>query len=276
MDYGIDQSAQVSANEVKKILRLAALNDLDTLDTAIGYGQSETVLGNIGITNWNVITKLPSLSVSPRNTAQWVLDSVQESLARLRIPTLYGLLLHRPEDLKGIYSQSLYASLVECKKRGLIQRFGLSIYDPNELENIFPRYPVDLIQAPVNVLDNRLQASGWLNRLKNDGVEIHARSIFLQGLLLMEPSKRPAIFQNWNTVLSKWDNWLIANNISPIRACTAFVLGIKDIDRVIVGINNATQLSEILECARLDLVTFPAELRSNDPGLINPTRWRRL
>ena len=139
-----------------------------------------------------------------------------------------------------------------------------------------PRYPVDLIQAPVNVLDNRLQASGWLTRLKDDGVEVHARSIFLQGLLLMDPSKRPERFQKWNSILGQWDDWLMTNNISAVSACTTFVLGIKDIDRVIVGINNTAQLSEILEYSYLDSVTLPAELKSDDPGLINPTRWSCL
>jgi len=276
MSYGIDQSAQVSANDVKQILQLATLNHLDTLDTAAAYGQSEKILGNIGVANWNVITKLPPLSASPRNTSQWVLDSVQESLARLGIPKLYGLLLHRPDDLKGIYSESLYAGLVECKKRGLIHRFGLSIYDPRELDDIFRRYPIDLIQAPVNVLDDRLQASGWLTRLKDNGVEVHARSIFLQGLLLMEPSKRPENFHNWNIILSQWDNWLLTENISATSACTTSVLSIKDIDRVIVGINNAAQLREILECCRLEPVAFPADLKSVDPDLINPTRWDQL
>src|SRR5581483_2256099 len=109
-------------------------------------------------------------------------------LLRLDVKTLYGLLLHRPQQLLGAEGPTLYQALQGLKKGGQVQKIGVSVYAPSELELLNLRYRFDLVQAPFNLVDRRLHTTGWLQRLKEDGVEIHTRSAFLQGLLLMSPA----------------------------------------------------------------------------------------
>ncbi|MFM6209012.1 aldo/keto reductase, partial [Planktothrix sp.] len=133
--------------------------------------------------------------------SSWVQQSVDGILNRLQIFQLYGLLLHRPDQLLSSTGEELYQSLNLMKKQGLVKKIGISIYSPTELDALCKQFSFDLIQAPFNVLDRSLEKSGWLDQLKKLGVEIHGRSVFLQGLLLMNPLTRPAYFERWQPLL---------------------------------------------------------------------------
>ena len=205
LHYGIaNEAGQVSLGEAQSVLSLAKANEIDVLDTAIAYGASEEVLGKVGIDGFRVVTKFPSLPDDQNNVAHWVIEQVRESLARLGQKKLYGLLLHRSEDLLGSKGGQLLQALADLKNDGFVQKIGFSIYSPDEIDEVYKKIKIDLVQAPLNVVDRRLQSSGWLDRLKDDGVEVHTRSAFLQGLLLMERSKIPQKFSRWSHL---WDQW---------------------------------------------------------------------
>ena len=206
-NYGVSGGKQVSRAEVGRILSYAKLHGINTLDTAIEYGDSEQALGETRVENFKVVTKLPAIPSECESIRQWVKDSVKESLDRLRIPQLHGLLLHRSGDLLGSLGPRLYEALSACKEQGLVRKIGISVYDPNELGTILDRYQMDLLQAPFNVLDHRLETSGWMQRLHDSGVELHVRSVFLQGLLLMAPNLRPRKFKRWNKIWDVVDHW---------------------------------------------------------------------
>ncbi len=156
--YGIaNQAGQVSAAEAAAIIACARENGWDTLDTAITYGHSEQRLGEIGVREWRVVTKLPAVPESCRDVAAWVTTAVRESLARLGISKLHGLLLHRPEQLTQPQGEALYGALLAVKCAGMTDGIGVSIYQPEELDALWPRFALDLVQAPFNVLDRRLQ-----------------------------------------------------------------------------------------------------------------------
>ena len=100
LNYGIANLAgQVGLTEAQAILSHARKCGLDTLDTAVNYGDSEQRLGEIGVTDWQVISKLPALPEQCDDVATSVRNQVQASLERLRNTKLQGLLLHRPEQL---------------------------------------------------------------------------------------------------------------------------------------------------------------------------------
>lgn len=274
LDYGIaNKSGQVSIEEIRNVLECAKTNTLDTLDTAIGYGDSEERLGHVGVSQWDVITKLPTLPESIKDVKAWVRETVEQSLLRLQTEQLKGLLLHRPDDLLHKQGDVLYRALEELKEDGLVQKIGASIYVPEELEPLYSRYNLDVIQAPFNILDRRLKESGWLTRLSEKGTEIHVRSVFLQGLLLMSSINRPHQFKRWNPLWNKWHNWLNEVDISPLQACLGYVLSELEIDRVIVGVDNLEQLKEILHAAKNGRLDIPKDLHCEDLDLINPTRW---
>lgn len=273
--YGIaNESGQVRADAAAAILELATRHGIDTLDTAIAYGASETCLGNIGVSDWRVITKLPAIPQPPGDVGAWVEAQVRGSLKRLRIARLEGLLLHHPADLRGPHGESLLRALARLKSMNLIAAAGVSIYDPAELGDLWPVWQPQIVQAPGSVLDQRLLRSGWLSRLHAAGTRVHLRSAFLQGLLLMAPARRPAYFRRWQTLLDAWSTWCAAHGVSALAAALAYVCRLSGVERVVVGVDSVGQLQEILHAACADAPSPPAELFSEDLELLEPSRWR--
>lgn len=277
LDYGVSNAdGRVSINEAEEILVLAKEKGVDALDTAVLYGDSERVLGEIGVDGWNIISKLPSVpdDCIANNISSWVREQIEESLERLRQSSIKGLLLHYPDQLLTGKGDELYRCLQDCKSEGLIKQVGLSIYEPGELDRLFENMEFDVIQAPFNVLDNRLESSGWMKRLSDLRVEQHIRSVFLQGLLLMSSQQRPDYFLPWKDVFSRWDDWLEKNNVTPIQACLRHVLSHSCVDRVVVGVQSKSQLQGILSAVDTDVPLSAEFLRVNDVNLLNPSNWR--
>lgn len=275
LSYGVaNQKGKVTFKAAMEILQYAQMFGINTLDTAIAYGDSEDCLGKIGVKDWQVVSKLSEIPVETHNIQDWVSKSLQGSLERLQITNLHGLLLHRPQQLLSYEGQKIYNSLRFLKEEGLVHKIGISIYSPNELEKLSEHFSFDLVQVPFNILDRSLEKSGWLSRLKDIGTEVHVRSVFLQGLLLMDPSTRPNYFRNWGPLWAEWQQWLISSKLTPLQACLSFVLSQPDIDRVVVGVDNLSQLQEILDATTVISLPPPDTLCCDDPDLINPVRWQ--
>ena len=275
LPYGIaNQVGQVSRPEAKAMLQLASESGIDTLDTAIGYGESEICLGEADVRNFKIVTKLPSIPAGCSDVAGWVREQVSASMGRLGVEHLYGLLLHRSEDLLGSNGELLYRALLELKDTGQVPKLGVSIYSPQELDAITKLFGLDLVQSPFNLIDQRLHTTGWLDRLKTKGIEVHTRSVFLQGLLLMPQTAVPRQFARWDGLWDRWHKWLSVTNVSAVQASLAFPLAFKGIDRVVVGADSLSQLAQIIGASVTPppLVTLP-NLQSDDVGLINPACW---
>lgn len=274
MSYGIaNQDGQVTRSVAKAMLQYAASTGIDTVDTAIGYGESETCLGEVGIQGFKLITKLPAVPDGCADVSGWVQEQVTASLSRLGVNAVYGLLLHRPEQLLGPDGKALYRTLQNLKDTGRAHMLGVSIYAPGELEVLTSRYRFDLVQAPFNILDRRLHTTGWLQRLKREGIEVHTRSVFLQGLLLMPQATIPARFASWSELWSKWHAWLSHYKVSAVQACLAFSLAFPEIDRVVVGADSVSQLKQTISAATDVLPNELPDLNCDDEDLINPVRW---
>ena len=277
LKYGIaNQDGQITRTEAKKMLEFAAMQGIDTIDTAIDYGDSEESLGEIGIQSMQVITKLPPLPDVCDDISLWVNHQIFESLRRLGCRELHGLILHRPKDLLGVFGHQLYEAIQKLKRESLVRKIGVSIYSPAELNAITSQFVIDIVQAPFNVVDQRLLTTGWLDRLKNEGVEIHTRSSFLQGLLLMPRNAIPEQFSRWDALWDRWDFWLNECSFPAAKVCINFVQSFNQIDRIVIGTDNLNQLRGLIEFSDYPLVkTFP-DLRCDDENLINPSLWKRL
>ncbi len=276
MDYGIaNHGGQVGSADVIQILNRARTAGIDTLDTAIAYGESETRLGEAGVAGFKVVTKLPPMPAGIEDPYAWAHLELRASLLRLKVPSVYGLLLHRSELLIGANGAAIARALRDIKAAGLASKIGVSIYSPDELDGVLAACPIDLVQGPLNLIDRRLLDSGWAARLKDGGVELHARSAFLQGLLLMPPAARPSQFEKWLPLWRRWDVWLEENCQTSLQAALGFVLAQPEVDRVVFGIDGLPQLQEILLAVDCDVPPVPADLRSDDPDLINPANWPR-
>lgn len=277
LDYGIaNHSGRVHPDEAGRILTEAGQAGISMLDTAIAYGDSERTLGQIGVADWRIVTKLPEMPDTCPDVAEWVENRVKGSLDRLGVQQLHAVLLHRPAQLLEARGPQLFAALERLKVLGYTKKIGISIYDPNELDSLFSKMHFDLVQAPLNILDRRLVTSGWARRLKHIGAELHVRSTFLQGLLLMSSEKRPQKFSRWQSLWLEWDRWLSETGLSPLEACLRFALSIEEVDNVVVGVDSVVQFREIHVAANGVLPGLPAWPQAIDPVLLNPALWSKL
>lgn len=275
--YGIaNQAGQPSQGDAAGIVAAARAAGMDTLDTAIAYGESERRLGEIGIGRWRVVTKLPAMPEGVTDVVEWVQTSVDGSLSRLGVTHVVGLLLHRPADLLGPMGAGLADAMRRERAEGRVAKIGVSVYDPSELDATWPILAPDLVQAPFSVVDQRLATSGWLGRLTDAGVEVHARSAFLQGLLLMPRGSRPPRFDRWSELWREWADWVAASGRSPLEVALGHVLAQPGIDRVLVGVDTAGQLAEIVRAASDTARSAPMSLASSDLDLLTPSRWNTL
>lgn len=277
LNYGVNNvSGRISDIEARTIIDYACENSILTLDTAMAYGQSEEVLGNLDVSKFKVISKIGT--VESANVEETVKNMIQSSMEKLRVNKLYGLLLHRPDDLHSLYGNELYETLRKLKKDGLIEKIGVSIYTPDELDLIVNKYEIDIVQAPFNVLDQRLVVQGWLDRLSQNKIEIHVRSVFMQGLLLMNQQSRPDKFKKWSNEWDLWNNWLNRENLTALQGCLAYIKQFNQIDQIIVGVDNLNQLKAINEAfvKSYDHINFNGLPNVKDEELLNPSKWSNL
>jgi len=275
MNYGaFNSSGQINQDQAGRILTLAKDKNINTIDTAISYGESEQVLGFVGVQNWKIISKIPPVEISTQSISRWMDSQVEQSLKRLKVPRIYGLLLHDPGQLNQSYGQKIWSALCELKEKKRVSKIGYSIYDPSELDCLWKNFRPDIIQAPFNLIDRRMLTSGWLDKLHNSNCEVHVRSVFLQGLLLSKLSDSPKFFKTWRPLWDKYIEWQKAENVLPLEACMGFVLSFPQISRIIVGVDSLLQFEQVLNCNLPSLCYFPEEISSDDINLLNPRKWK--
>jgi len=272
-NYGISNNHRtLSKKESLKILETAKKNGISFFDTAKAYGESEKILGISGLKNSKIITKIKINSKS-KNIEKEVENLVNDSLKKLRIKKIYAILIHNPISLMGIKGKKIYEVLIKLKKEKKIKKIGISAYTPIEINKTIKKFKIDIVSFPFNPFDNRLVKLGLIKILKRKKIEIHVRSVFLQGLLLMKKNKRPKKFQRWKSIFRNLDKFLIKSSLSPIGFCLAYVLKNSSIDKVTIGVQSSDQLEEIFEkLNNLDLNFSTFNTRYIN-GLSNPNSW---
>jgi aryl-alcohol dehydrogenase-like predicted oxidoreductase len=282
-NYGISNSSGITPpKKVLQIVKVALENDVTVFDTAPSYRESESVLGEVleSALNIQIITKVPKVG-AVSGVEKFVMGSFLESLKKLRRKEIYGILTHDANDLLGDSGSSVVAALEKIKREGSVKKIGVSVYGEEQLQKVMERFPrvIDLVQVPINIFDQRLVRSGFLKKLKSEGVEIHGRSLFLQGLLLMEPSHLPKGFEELNPVLVEFRNKIKKMGLTSIEACLGFVDSLETIDVAIIGVNNCIQFKEILNSLKKkvtweDFKEFDLSSRIQDPlKIIDPSQW---
>lgn len=281
VDYGVSStSGQPEINEVKKILSYAHSKGINTIDTAFSYGNSEQVLGELNISDFKIVTKTRNFIDKDINREELILieKDFHHSIQNLKLESTYGLLIHNSEDLLKLNGDKLFNQLNKLKQDGKVKKIGVSVYEYKHLQMILDNFDIDIVQLPLNILDRRMIENRMLAKLKKRGIEVHARSIFLQGLLLMSKHNRPKKFDRWNNIWKIWHDWLNNNQITAIEAAIKFALSVSEISKVLVGVETKSQLEEIVTASTSDTVLpeIPAELYTCDTKLLNPMNWSKL
>ena len=268
--FGIDYAEKIGANLIitcdcgitaVKQVNYAKDKGIDTLDTAAGYGNSEQVLGEIGVNDYQVVTKTTSF----KNGVDEVIKGFHQSLNDLNIGQVDGLLIHDINEVKDKEFNDLFKQLNELKRQGLANKIGFSTYTPEQVDFLLENFDFDLIQVPFNVFDTRLVQGGQLQAL------VHARSVFLQGVLL-SLNNLSNYFSTWGAEFGTYQELVKDSGLSLLEYSINFALNMKEIDKVLVGVNSKRQLMEITAAIKEvgNIKAHPI----NDINLLNPSLWK--
>ena len=184
--YGIKKNF-IKKSEIKKLFNFALKKKIKTIDTSPLYNESEKIIGLLNKGRFKIISKIPKIpkDIRKKNIKKWIKKSTKTSLKNLKVKKFECLLIHNANSLLSKNGDEIYKSIKSMKTGKLTNKIGVSIYDFNLLDKILKKFRFDLIQAPLNILDQRLVNTGWLKKLKKRKIEVHVRSIFLQGILLV-------------------------------------------------------------------------------------------
>jgi len=279
LHYGATNSiGKPSTESAIELLDLAFQSSIDRVDSAEGYGNANQIIGKYHINSgnkFNVINKILRDPCGRSRLSQYKSDIV-ETLDVLSIKQYDTLMVH---DYRLILEDPYYSDfLLSLKEEGITRRIGVSIQSPDIVPQILQYVPVDLIQLPFNIFDQSALHSGILYKMKEHGIEVHVRSIFLQGILLNNFSSLPTYFDTYSSAFSKYDQFCSNHNLTKLEATLGFVLGVKEVDSMVIGCQNKIELEQIINAYNnvLQVSTLDFDYTSLvqlDDNLINPTKW---
>jgi len=263
-DYGAtNQRGEVSCDEIRAILEQCLEEGITHLDTAQAYGQAEEKLGRIGLRGFLITTKI---SLQPGENPALVQEKVRLSMDRLQVNRIENLLLHNEEGITASADAGAVASaLLEIRSRGLAKRVGLSSYDPSSAMELCVKYGFNVVQLPVNLLDRRLFEGNLLQRFLAAGVEVQARSVFLQGILLGTPRCGLSVPKRVIDESCLFRSQCQAQGIDPLGAALSHLLAAPSALKIVIGVTGCDELKEIIQ----------ALLDAHFPKKYAPPAWRQ-
>ncbi len=274
LNYGINNlTGKVNSDEIIKILQHCQINNIDTIDTAQAYGSSEEELGKafqkINFEG-NIISKL-----SPKNVER-VFESFDETLEKLKVSKIYGFMYHDFNSYKNC--KSSYEKIQILKEKKQVKKIGFSLYFPSEIEELLENnIQFDLVQLPYNIFDRRFEP--YFEELKKRNVEIHIRSVFLQGLFFSDTQKLSSHFDSVKDKLLEIKQ--ISNNekVSISALCLGFVSKNENIEKIVVGIDNLQNLQENIKALneKVSQKTFDKLnlFTETNEDILLPYKWKK-
>lgn len=275
LNYGITNTAgQLSLGAVDQILELANLQGAGFIDTAAAYGHAEQIIGDSKyLGDLKIVSKLPALPAA-KPVKPWLNQTLQTSLAALGKSEIDTLLVHHADDLFAQHADLLWNFLLEAKEQGRVKRIGFSVYTVEQTHQLLERFSPDVIQIPISLFDQHFLQSGLIEQLQQQGIAIHARSIFLQGLLLAPCDNLPSFAAILKTPLLKLDRLSLLLGTSRLALLLGFIKQISGIEAAIVGVANVEQLHQIIQawCQPNYLEGTLAWALDNE-SILNPSKW---
>ena len=276
-NYGITKkNSFLTENEAHKILKTLLSKKLKHLDTSIDYENSLNKINSFNFNNWQITTKMDPKKLdfsSEQNLYLSVENQIKLIKQNSSIKTIKNLLIRNSNMILTPKGKILYKVLKKIKRNKLIINFGYSIYNFKNLEKIIINFRPDLIQCPYNVFDRRVENIKIKKLLKKKKIKIQARSIFLQGVLLKKIDQLPKFFHKWKKLFLNFENLIKINKLTALSLCFNFVNNNKDIDEILIGVQNNKELKEILNIELKRKILMSKELLNPSLKLIDPTKW---
>jgi len=273
MNYGIsNKRGKIPKKEVFEILDEASESGVDTLDTAYSYGESEVVIGEFikeSKKDFKLLSKLPECEI---NKVKSIFES---SIERLGVDALHGYLVHSFHYYKE--HPEVWSILERLKFEGKIGKIGFSLYFPYELEWILRnKINADIIQLPYSIFDQRFQR--YLPELKDSGVEVLARSVFLQGLVFKNPNELDVHFLKIREKISNLKILSMELDIPIAAICLNFAYLNKFVDKVVVGVDSIENFRDIINSSKYlsgveSILNTLDSFKEEDERIIVPSNW---
>jgi len=289
LNYGLsEKKSRVNDKTLSAILDFCEENSICCLDTAPGYGDAEdriaSYLHNKKDTStlpFRIITKTPSFDENDcykkiYNSFRASAESFKEKLPK---NTRLELLCHRADGLIGANRNDVYSALNKLRSEGLVDKIGISVYTIEQITGFKKDWALDLVQLPMNIIDQRFEKSLMVQDLRAKGTEIHARSVFLQGLLLKPVSELSEYFQVGRRfdVLKRFEDFVQCQKVNKAFACLNYVFHADYIDKIVIGVHRKWELENIVKLINLNDFKVPLrfdEFKYDLPDLVNPLNWK--
>ena len=272
-EYGIANKNIINDQEINSIFSQIKRYSFKYIDTANSYQNDKLVSNHYkNDDNLNYIYKID------KNTDKQIDQIINEAL------TMYGsypntVLAH---SIK-IYTDSKFTEIcLKLKKEKKIKKFGISVYDKNEIQMAISYHKPDIIQLPLNIVDKRLLENGSINFLKELSIEIHVRSIFLQGLLYLPLELAKLKFPNIEKIFIKLLHIAESYGMSLAQLSLFWIYFNSNIDSIVIGVNSKNQLIEQYEFLNksIDKKKLFQKIHNdimsisfNDINVLDPRRW---
>jgi aryl-alcohol dehydrogenase-like predicted oxidoreductase len=272
LPYGLGSAGvPVHGDEARRILEIASAAGVTLLDTAPAYGDIEQRLAGLcaGLP-FSVVSKVPSCvdASSASEIRSWVQACVARSIERLG-DRLTVMLFHRAGDLLDPLGDEAWRAADDMLPADV--RLGVSVYSPEEAVAVRRRHPVSVVQLPGSALDQRLARMVDPGAL--EGVELHLRSVFLQGLTLMDPAVADGRVPGSRDAVARWSAWCVRRGLEPTSAALAVARGLPGVSACVVGLDSAAQARQIVDAWSVAGAIAAPELAVDDLGLVDPRRW---
>lgn len=270
LDYGATNKYGRPDNlAAKQLLEISKRNKITTLDTAEAYGDSETRLGNMGATNdFKIITKFKLKATGPK--------SLSQHFHRLRVSKLQGLIFHDANEVHSSKAPVWIDALREMRENKTVELIGISAYTLQEIESAFAVFPdIELIQIPSNIVDMSTLESPLISEMVRNGVKVHVRSIFLQGVLLESESKLNGQFKAFKSVVGQVSNYASENSVSKLEVLLKPIQNHPNVDGVVIGTSSSEELMQIISAWRSDSKIEYYPEHTLHPNLLDPRKWRK-
>ena len=270
MAYGAYNSAgKCSMFEIRNMVELMREKNLTEIDTSFLYGEAHNVLEELKNENFKIYTKIKI----DRDTMNDVhIAKTFEHISKNQ--NFWGLSIHNAEIIYDDHFEDIVNYMHKIKNDYEIKQIGISIYDAEALERLYQFWTPDIIQIPLNFFNNKFLKSGALDFIKSQGTQIHARSLFCQGLLLQDLNSLHIEDKSDINVVKHFVQWCIDSGLTQLEACLALAKSIPLVDKFILGFDDCDQFIQVFETynrvtALPDIPNFHAR-----PELYDPRYWQ--
>lgn len=288
MDYGISGQKQPNVEQAVEMLDYAVQNGINTIDTANAYGTAEDVVGaflhkkTVPREKLWIISKFrPNLLDDVKEAEYYAVmkENLTNTLGRLGTDYLDTYLLH---SARYVYNDAIINTLNRLKKEGYARKVGVSVYEVDEAKMCIEHDNVDFMQLPYSVFDQRMKNGGLFDLAKkyNGTTQIHSRSAFIQGLILMEENQVPDFLAKARPIVRKISKLCRKFGISRIALAMNYVKQEDSISHLVFGVDNLEQLKEDVEVFQQDLdkdiiQEISLEFCDIEADIVMPSLWKR-